>query len=180
MPNVTMNRARKALRIAATTALVGAVAVPASAQEDDYERIVTIMRACAEIDDVMARVTCYDNNIGAGAVRASSRPSTTSPPMSSAGEDAGFGAEMLPQERERRLAARPDELTSRVSNVAELEPGIFLLTLNDGAQWRFVDSAPFAYDPPRAGDTIELERGSLGSVFLTAGNQRRLRVRRVR
>lgn len=180
MQNATMKRARHAFCLAAAAVVMGAMTAPASAQDEDYERIVTIMRACAQIGDVMARVTCYDNNIGAGSVTAIPSPGRTTPPTPSGNEDAGFGAEMLPQERERRLAARPDEVSGRVSNVSELEPGIFLLTLNDGAQWRFVDSAPFAYDPPRAGDTIELERGSLGSVFLTAGNQRRLRVRRVR
>src|SRR5690606_24191341 len=35
---------------------------PALAQED-FGRIVTTLRACAGIEDMVARVQCYDNNI---------------------------------------------------------------------------------------------------------------------
>lgn len=159
-------------------------AMPLRAQDEDYERIVIIMRACAEIEDVMARVTCYDNNIGprrqaSGITPGSAR--TDSPPAATANAaPAGFGAEMVRQPEAERRRGRQDNLAAEVSASREIEPGIYLLTLSDGAQWQFVDSAPLAYDPPRSGDRVELERGSLGSVFLEFADQRRLRVRRVR
>ncbi|TIX49714.1 hypothetical protein [Alteraurantiacibacter aquimixticola] len=153
---------------------------PAAAQEEDYERIVTIMRACAEIEDVMARVTCYDNNIGAGRPSAAPSASSGTSSVPAVNAPAGFGAEMVRQPEVRRSQEQEDAITARVSSVSEVEPDIYLITLSDGAQWRFVDSAPFGFSPPRAGDTVELERGSLGSVFLEYDGQRRIRVRRLR
>ena len=59
------------------------------------------------------------------------------------------------------------------------EPGIYLLTLDDGAQWRFVEAVPPSYDPPRTGTEIELRRGSLGSFLMRYADQRSVRVQRV-
>ena len=163
-----------------------ALASPASAQED-YRAIVTIMRACAAIDDVAARVMCYDNNIQPPAqADASSGPSAAvaaspiAPVAPSAPSPSGFGSEMVAPPRAEVQARDEEQVIAQVAAVDRVEPGIFLITLADGAQWRFVDPAPNAYDPPRAGAQIELERGSLGSVFLTFADQRRLRVIRVR
>lgn len=166
---------------ALTLTAAAAFAVPASAQQDeDYERIVTIMRACAQIDDVMARVTCYDNNIGARDMPTARRPAAAPAQAPIANSPTGFGADMVRQPESRRRPEQQDEIIARVAEATQLEPGIYLLTLQDGAQWRFVDAAPFSWEPPKSGDRIELERGSLGSVFLTFADQRRLRVRRVR
>lgn len=154
----------------------------AAAQEEDYERIVTIMRACAQIDDVMARVSCYDNNIGAQSP-ASAQPSASSeaaPVQNAPAAPQGFGAEMVPAQRQQVREKQTDEVEARVSNSRMIEPGIYLITLEDGAQWQFSDSAASTYYAPRAGDTVRLERGALGSVFLHFDNQEGLRVRRLR
>lgn len=172
--------------IAAGSLLLAATvpAVPALAQQGDYERIVIIMRACAEIDDVMARVTCYDNNIGEGSRgnAAMSAPAAPSATRDTAADQTpnGFGADMVRQPAEVRRSGRQNAAAAQVAQVRELEPGIHLLTLSDGAQWQFVDSAPFGYEVPREGDDIDFERGALGSVFLEYADQRRLRVRRIR
>jgi len=157
---------------------------------EDYRAIVTIMRACAQIADVPARVLCYDNNIQARSDTAGSTdqapPLASSPlpapapPAATAGSVASFGSEMLPVPAQSGQAADDNAMTAQVANIEPLEPGMYLVTLADGAQWRFVDAAPSAWNPPRRGDAIELERGSLGSVFLKYDGQRRLRVRRVR
>jgi len=168
-------------RIALAASLVCVAPIPAAAQDEDYERIVTIMQACSGIADVAARVTCYDNNIRPGAADAASAPDQAQAPVS-APVPAGFGSEMLAPTREERVARAEDDAaaTASVAAIQRLEPGIYLITLADGAQWRFVDAAPSAWNPPRPGDEVELERGSLGSVFLAYDGQRRLRVRRVR
>ena len=179
-----------------TLVAIGFLFAPATAtaQDEDYERIVTIMRACSQIDDMVARVTCYDNNVGQSQrVVASSSPAPAplpSPPpavrnavpaSSPRTQPESFGAEMLPQVRaEQRESRGDDEITSTVSAARMVEPGIYLLTLADGAQWRFVDGATMAFVPPRAGDEVRLERGSLGSVFMHFDGQKGLRVRRVR
>ena len=172
--------------------IVGAVlasscsAIPASAQED-YRSIVTIMRACSQIADVPARVMCYDNNIRvqpgvAASAPQASAPAMPPPPAPRAALPApapSFGNEMLAQARSPEQAATEDHAQGTVAGIVPQEPGKYLITLTDGAQWRFVDAAPQTWDPPRAGAQVEFERGSLGAVFMTYDGQRRLRVRRV-
>ena len=188
-------RSHSHLPIAASLA-IGFLLAPASVvAQEDYERIVTIMRACSQIEDMVARVTCYDNNVSAS-VRTSSAPAPSAAPAvlpSRAAQPAiaaspapreeprGFGAEMLPQVQEAQRDTRgADEITSTVTAARMVEPGIYLVTLADGAQWRFVDGATMSYSPPRAGDDVRLERGSLGSVFIHVRGQKGLRVRRIR
>jgi len=166
------------------TALAGMAAItPAQAQEsdEDYRRIVTIMRACATIAEIPARVACYDNNIGpretdAGGVspvqparRVDATPAAT-----------GFGADLLASEREVRRTSQAQQAEVRVTGAREEQPGIYILTLTDGAEWRFTDSATFSYEVPRAGDTVKLERGALGSVLMHFDGQRGIRVQRIR
>jgi len=181
-------RPRPCLPLLAGTVLIASGwAIPAMAQED-YRSIVTIMRACSQIADVPARVMCYDNNIrpsaaASGAATAAPAAAPMAPPPSAAPQappPSTFGSEMVASARQPEREAADDDIVALVAAIAEEAPGIYLLTLADGAQWRFVDSAPPAWSPPRPGAQIELERGSLGAVFLTYDGQRRLRVRRIR
>ena len=157
------------------------LALPASAQDEDYQQIVVIMRACAQIEDVAARVTCYDNNIGprAGAVAAvPAMPAAANSPVVS--RQSGMGAEQLPQVRQATRAQEIDEVRARLAAVERVGSGLYLMTLDDGAQWEFVDAAPFSYDPPSAGANVRIERGALGSYRMVYNRQQGLRVRRVR
>lgn len=158
------------------------LAAPATAQEadEDYRRIVTIMRACATIEDVPARVACYDNNIGPpdGRVNASAPPPPA--PRLAPPPAAGFGADLLPREREARRSSQEQETEERVTAAREEQPGIYVLTLADGAEWRFTDSATPSYEVPGAGDLIKLQRGALGSVLMSFDGQRAIRVKRIR
>jgi hypothetical protein len=91
----------------------------------------------------------------------------------------GFGSNQLPRTAPER-AAEPHELTANVAGAAEREPGVYLLTLEDGTQWQFVDAAPRSYAPPRAGSKVEIVAAAMGSYLLRFDGQRALRVRRVR
>jgi len=86
---------------------------------------------------------------------------------------------MLAPTRSPAQAEAEDNAQGTVAGIVPQEPGMYLITLTDGAQWRFVDAAPQSWNPPRAGAQVEFERGSLGTVFMTYDGQRRLRVRRV-
>jgi hypothetical protein len=171
------------------------VAAPARAEED-YRAIVEVLRACSEIQDGASRMTCYDANVGprmptsesVDRAKAATRP-TPAPIAPSAQVDPamapsrverapnGFGSETLAQQRAR--SAEADVLEATVASARERQPGKFLLTLDDGAEWEFVEAAPDAYDPPRAGSSIRIERGSLGSFRLRYASQRAIRVKRV-
>lgn len=189
--------AAKPALIAAAVA-VGTAAFPAAAQDEDYRAIVTIMRACAQIEDVAARVMCYDNNIRppASASRlappAPATPAVT-PPLSqgparaaspstaaSPAPQASFGSETLPRSVAESAAPAGEAITARVTEARLTQPGIYLLSLADGTQWRFTDAAPTTYDPPRSGDEVTIERGALGSYLMRYNSQRAQRMVRVR
>ena len=175
------------LAFAAASLAVSAPSV-AQAQDEDYRMIVTIMRACAQIDDINARVTCYDNNIiprpGIAAPPSEGGGSPVQPPpaasASAAGATQDFGAENLPRQREEQRRNQIDQIEQRVSSSAEVEPGVYLLTLDDGSQWRFTESMGLSYDPPSARSQVRIERGALGSYRLHFADQRAVRVQRVR
>lgn len=141
----------------------------------DSDTVVTIMRECRKIDDTAARAACYDNiPLGDVATAAPSAPAATAPARQ------GFGAGQLPAPRQSRAAAEPNEITATVASAVEREPGIYLITLDDGSQWRFVESAPPAYNAPGRGSTVEIGKASLGSYLLRHAGQGAIRARRVR
>lgn len=152
---------------------LGLPAAPAVAQ--DYEAIVKRMRDCSRIERLEDRAACYDSVVSAlpaenGVPSASAR---------SAPAATGFGAETLPKPAAAR-AAEVDKAELGVRQARQVEPGIYVLTLDDGSQWRFVEAVPLAYDPPRAGSRIEIERAALGSFQMRFANQRAVRIRRIR
>jgi hypothetical protein len=169
---------RTALYSAASAVLV--CATPATAQDENFERTVIIMRACAQIADVAARVTCYDNTMAPQAGQLPPAPAQTP----AAAPPRGLGAEQVaPPRQQARQQARErqaDNLVAQVTSVVTVRPGVFTLSLADGSQWTVVDEAPFGYAEPRAGSSVRIEPGSLGSYLLRYDSQQSLRVRRVR
>lgn len=157
---------------------------PGQAQEQsDYEAIVRLMRECARIADVPARVSCYDKTINADRLIAGSAQVQSGPANDSANASAPrpgrFGEDSLRQPTPRS-ADRLAQVILDVDAAERLEPGIYLLTLRDGSKWRFVDAAPLSYDAPRKGSQIELARASLGSFQMRYAGQRPIRIRRIR
>lgn len=171
--------------------VLGVLAAPAIAQpqEPDYEAIVRVMRECAKIEDIPARVGCYDNTINAEQLinRSAATQSETDQPAQRAArasartggsQAAGFGAASLREPAPPR-SAEADEVELVVRQADRLEPGIFVLTLNDGSKWRFVVAVPPSYDAPRSGSKVELARASLGSFQMRYAGQRPVRIRRI-
>ena len=148
--------------------------------------VLNIMRECAKIGDPTARLACYDNNIRAAGGTPSSIPGQMARPsgggaVANPNGPGGFGAEdVRTQERfnPERNGAR--EISSRVAAVREREPGVYLVTLDGGAQWLFAESTSRTYQPPKKGDTIRIERGALGSFMLIANRQQGVKVTRIK
>lgn len=176
-------KAHRALLLAAAASLIP-LAYPATAQVPDNV-VVNILRECAKIDDPTARLACYDNNIR----QAGGTPSTAGPARAPSGGPApvaptpsqSFG---LDDVRTPRVApARPvqaDEIHPRVASISPREPGIYLVTLENGAQWVFAEGVSQQFRLPRRGDTIEIERGALGSYLMRIDRQQAVPVRRLR
>ena len=166
-----------------------ALAAPAAAQVSN-EIVLNIMRECAKIGDPTARLACYDNNIRAAGGNPASVPGQMAAPSGGGAAvqqrvPGGFGADDLaarsPERFEANRPARgPNEVTARVSQIAQREPGMYLVTLEDGAQWRFTEGAGAGYRAPRRGDQVEIRRGALGSYLMAFDNQQAVRVERVR
>lgn len=183
-----MQAYRLAALAAGLTLPLAAVPLPAQAQVDDAI-VLDIMRQCARIDDATARLACYDNNVrAAGAAPARN----TVPGQMAAPQDGsaapvrgsavtGFGSEDV--RRPERFDTPPgqiDELTARVTAVRMLQPGVYRLTLEDGAQWQFSENVPNSYRPPREGSVVTIDRAALGSFLMAFDNQMSVRVRRIR
>ena len=165
-------------------------ALPQAAQAQVDDAIVLeIMRQCARIDDANARLACYDNNVrtsGAAPARAAapSRPvtpqnSVVAPTRGSA--VSGFGSETVrTPDRFETPPNELDELTTSVTAVQMLQPGVYRLTLEDGAEWQFSESVPNSYRPPREGSVVTIDRAALGSFLMVFDKQMSVRVRRIR
>lgn len=190
--------AHRAAYMLTGAALLAALPVPASAQISD-DVVLNILRECARIDDPTARLGCYDNNIrnaganprntvpgevraqGGGAVPLAAAPRAPGVPGApSGGGPTGFGREdIVTPERFNTPAGEVEEISARVTAVTMRQPGIYLVTLEDGAEWLFVRGVDNSYSPPRVGSTVEIRRGAIDSFLLRYNNQPSVRVRRV-
>lgn len=162
-------------------------AAPAAAQVNDAI-VLNIMRECAKIDDPTARLACYDNNIrSAVAAPRAAVPGQAPVPQGGAAPVAGntprgFGAETVRTEQPSAPVANSQarEISANVASVSQRGPGIYLLTLEGGAQWQFAEGVGQSYRVPRAGSSVEIERGALGGFLMHFDNQQAVSVRRVR
>ena len=160
-------------------------ATPVAAQVNDAI-VINIMRECAKIADPTARLACYDNNIRTAGASPRSVPGAMPTPSGSGAPVApnapgGFGADDI-RTPERFDPARngASEISARVSAVREREPGVYLVTLENGAQWLFAESTNRAFAPPRQGGTVEIQRGALGGYLMVVGRQQGVRVTRIK
>jgi hypothetical protein len=180
--------AQRASILAAGAAWLALSAAPAVAQAD-RTAVLNILVECAKIDDPTARLACYDNNMTrVGAAARTTVPGQVrgvvggSAPIETQGPQ-GFGYEDVRAEDPARFQPRPGQLQEihpRVASITPREPGIYLVTLDDGAQWLFAEGVTSQFRLPSRGDTIEIERASLGSFLMRVEGQRPVPVRRIR
>ena len=176
--------AHRATILAAAAGSIMLASGPAAAQADQRTAI-NILVECSKIEDATARLACYDNNINQAA---NSIPGVvTAPPRGVGGGGPvaqgpqGFGADDLrTQQRFNPVPSSQREIQARVASAREREPGMYLVTLEDGAQWVFAEGVDFSFRPPQRGETVEIERGALGSYLMRINNQKAVPVRRVR
>jgi hypothetical protein len=154
--------------------------------------VLNIMRECAKIDDPTARLACYDNNIRMG-VQNGSIPGSNGPVRGggaviaggSGSGPQGFGAETVKTpDRFQSSEARgggPDEIRAKITGVREREPGVFIVTIEGGAEWTFAESVTRkSFRPPRKGALVELQKAALGSFLMIVDGQEAVRVRRTK
>jgi len=181
--------AQRASILAVAAASLAAAAAPAWAQAD-RTAVVDILVECAKIDDPTARLACYDNNMRrVGATPRATVPGQTvrgvvggAAPVETQGPQ-GFGSENLRAADPGRFQSRSgqlDEIHPTVQSITARQPGIYLVTLDDGAQWLFAEGVGSQFRLPSRGDRIEIERGALGSFLMRIDGQQAVAVRRIR
>ena len=190
-----MSAQRARIKFTAASALItgGAMAVtlaatPASAQVSD-QIVLNIMRECAKIGDPGARLSCYDNNIrnaggapasGPALPRSNAPVSGGSAPVAPSSQAGGFGAESIRSAERFEQGAGDGEVDVRVASIRQRQPGIYRLTLEDGAEWTFVESVPTFYKLPAKGSVITIKSGALGGYLMRFDQQQQVRVRRTK
>ena len=185
-----MSRLAQRASILALAAASLTLSVSTASAQADNSAVLNILVECAKIDDPTARLACYDNNMTrAGAMARATVPGQTvrgvtggAAPIETQGPQ-GFGYEDVRSQDPARFQARPGQLQEihpRVTSVTPREPGIYLVTLDDGAQWLFAEGVSSQFRLPNRGDQIEIERGSLGSFLMRVDGQSPVPVRRIR
>ncbi len=147
------------------------------------------LEACAEIEDSLERLVCYDNLAKKTQSGEKQRQDRELPEQARKGKQKA--AEMREQAQERRERAsdrfgfehkEKEETEDERVNVtlAEREEGPYgkwRITLKNGQVWKQTDSGYFSWE----GDAYYIERGALNSFFFgREGSNRRMRVQRVK
>ena len=170
-----------------------AFTAPAQAQSGGPDAIMNTIVVCSEIEDLSARLACYDGTamqaravLGdrSAAQAGGAAPTTANPQLAGASQPNArerFGQSSMPhevepvrQERERELSA----ITAKVESAREVQPGYFAIALDDGTAWQFTESVPRHFFPPRSGSDVTVERAALGSFRMMMAGKAPVRVRR--
>lgn len=140
--------------------------------------------SCVRIEDLSARLACYDRAAGRTPTGAAAAPATgTAPapvpvpaptpqsapapdvapaPASAAAPEAGFGSRSLPQKKQ---SDEPTKIQARVTAVRRLPRGEQVLTLENGQVWQQIE---YKAEPQyEAGDVVVIRKGVLGSYLMT-------------
>jgi hypothetical protein len=81
------------------------------------------------------------------------------------------------KDKNRDKDAGDESITATATSVHQTPDGKWVITLDDGAVWRQIDSDTLAMDP-RAGSKIHIRRASLGSFLMNVDGQSGIRVHR--
>ena len=184
-------------RFVAQSFAILAFTLPAAASADALR---DELRVCRDLTDDEVRLICYDAAVDRSKKGAHSSPAPASgntpaaPPAKPAGaSDAAaataaaaglsqqdlFGKTANEVERTVEEATgdeRIDSLSATITKLREYTYDKVLVTLDNGQVWKQVDASNLRL---RVGDTVDIERASLGSFMLRKkGSKRSMRVSR--
>ena len=147
------------------------------------------LEGCAEIEDSLERLVCYDNLAKKTQSGEKQRQDRELPEQARKGKQKAAEMREKAQERRERASDRfgfehkeKEETEDERVNVtlAEREEGPYgkwRITLKNGQVWKQTDSGYFSWE----GDAYYIERGALNSFFFgREGSNRRMRVQRVK
>ncbi len=144
--------------------------------------LVQALTNCRSQTDETARLRCYD--LAAGALTEASaqgkivvldqeQARTTRRSLF------GFHLPKLPLfSGDASAESDPDELTAKITSVRAMPNGRWQMKIEGGALWETTEVSSVVNDP-RAGNTLLIKRGPLGSYMVRIEGQRALRAKRV-
>lgn len=158
---------------------------PAAAQNNPVEpRQAVAIEACRAIQVDAERLACFDREASAfvRALRSGNLSVVDRADMRNARRSLfGFSLPKLPFFTGDKSAEEPsDQLISSVRFVQPLANDRYRITIADGdAVWETVDT-PMRFTEPKRGERIVIRKASLGSYFLSVGNQLGVKGRRIK
>lgn len=185
MTNRTRNYGR------ASILLLCALTMPASpvlAQKKDKDVVApptlyTDLIACKNIADAEQRLACFDEKVTALETAQASNQVVIADREQVREARRGLFGLSLPRIKlfggDGDDGAQVNEIKGTIKSVRKFRTGKFLLTLDDGAQWQQTAIPRSTTRRPRAGDSITIERGSLGSFVAKINNGRAFKVKRI-
>jgi hypothetical protein len=195
-PKPAVRRGRDFTRAAAGLVLAALGSTAAAAE------IPEGLRRCATESDDLRRLACYDAEIAgsgrvisnasgnvAGASAATPDPSAAKAASDAAPKpDSSAAATKAPADPADEFGLRRDPKKEPGTKAAEVSSSVaafsrgvdrrLVVTLENGQVWREI--APNEAVRLQTGDTVRIERGSLGSFLLVAPNKRSTKVTRIK
>ena len=141
-------------------ALVSTPALSAEAVTQVVDKIV----GCGELQDTRQRLACFDREI-APLAKAKASVLPAAPVVRAATAPApAIGHEQLGIKAGSQ--AKPQEILQvHVASILAVEPGVYLVSLDNSQVWRHEDEHQASY--LRAGDAVTIRKGVLGNYRLT-------------
>ena len=164
----------KPIRSALVTAILGACALGTAFAADPLQQLHEELAACAAISAVDGRVACYDRLAGRNTVSPALAPAAAAAaPATSGDSPADFG---LSGVQKQPVKQRAQALTAHVAGFSRASSGRTRVTLDNGQTWEMED------DPDAllaVGDSVAIQRATLGSFLLVTPAKLSHRVRRI-
>jgi hypothetical protein len=163
---------------------LAAIAVPATALAQTTNGPLTAINACRAVPDPSARLACFDKEVEA-LNAATTRKDVVIVDKTQMKESRkglfGFNIGRIPifgGGKDETDTPEDKELTATVKTGRALPDGRWRFTLESGAVWETIEPLRSAREP-KAGAEVQLAKAALGSYFLTLGNGRATRAKRV-
>ena len=149
--------------------------------------LVKALSACRAITESTERLACYDKAAAAldeaqtkGDVIVVDREQARAVKRQAFGFNLGAALSIFdrPAGKEGAKEKEADESISAVArSVSQTPVGKWIITLEDGAVWRQIDSDTLPNDP-HAGSKVHIRRAALGSFLMSVDGQSSIRVHR--
>lgn len=181
---------RTTISSAAAGALLScAILAPGVARADEPSKLpaqITTLQACRSKADAAERLACYDRAVDALTAATAARDIVIVDRAEVKTARKGLFGFVMPKIGflTGRAGNRDDERdeSELVTTVASARPWnreYWRITLADGAIWETTDTSR-AFNDPKPGAEIRIERGTFGAYWLTVGKRGRVQARRIR